>query len=168
MALALASRIDLRVTSTQTDAQALETPTAALAYAAQIDLATGTGLGQADRRWTSQRTLTASATEDLDFAGSLTGPLGAAVTFARIKALLVKAAVGNTNDVVLSRAAAGIPLFAATGDALSVKPGGLFLWVAPTAAGIVVTATTADTLTVTNSAGSTSVTYDIVVLGGSA
>lgn len=166
--MALASRLSLKLESTLTSALDLVSVTAPLVYSSQIDLATGTGLGQADMQWSDTRTLSASGTEDLDLAGSLTGPLGTTLTFARVKLLLVKAAAGNTNDVVLSRAAAGIPLLAATGDALPVKPGGLFLWVAPTAAGIVVTPTTADTITVTNSAGTTGVTYDIVVLGASA
>ena len=119
-------------------------------------------------KWSDQRTLTASATEDLDLAGVLTGPLGTTLTFVRIKALLVKAAAANTNDVQISRSATGIPLFAASGDLLPVKPGGLFLWVAPNAAGVVVTPATADTITVTNGGGGPSVTYDIVVLGASA
>jgi hypothetical protein len=166
--VALATRFDLRVTSTLTNPLDLETPLSALTYNSLIDLATGTGLGQADMKWSDQRTLVASGTEDLDLAGSLTGPLGTTLTFARVKALLVKAASANTNDVQISRAAAGIPLFAATGDLIPVKPGGLFLWVAPNAAGVVVTPATADTITITNSAGTTGVTYDIVIIGASA
>lgn len=166
--MALATRFDLRVTSNLTSALDLLTATAPLTYTSQVDLATGTGAGLADMQWSDQRTLAASATEDLDLAGTLTGPLGTTLTFARVKGLLVKAAATNTNDVQISRAAAGIPLFAATGDLIPVKPGGLFLWVAPNATGIVVTPTTADTITITNSAGTTSVTYDIIVIGASA
>lgn len=167
--MALTSRITVAVTGDLTSALDLETPTSSLAYSAQIDLATGTGLAQADMRWSDQRTLSASGTEDLDLAASLTGALGTTLTFARIKALLVKAAATNTNNVVISRPAAnGVPLFAAASDAISVQPGGLFLWVAPSAVGVVVTPATGDLITVTNSAGTTGVTYDVIVIGASA
>ena len=166
--MALATRFDLRVTSNLTQALDLLTATAPLVYGTQIDMATGTGLGLADMQWSDTRTLAPSATEDLDLAGSLTGPLGTVLTFARVKAVLVKAALANANNVVVSRAAAGIPLFTAASDSLPVKPGGLFLWVAPDATGVVVTPTTADSITVTNSAGGTSVTYDVIVIGASA
>lgn len=167
--MGLASRLELKLTSTLTNPLDLETPTSALVYSSQIDLATGVGLGQADMKWSDQRTLAPSTPEDLDLAASLTGPLGTTLTFARIKALLVKAASANANDVVVSRPAAnGVPLFAAASDAIPVKPGGLFLWVAPSAAGIVVTPATGDLITVTNGGAGTSVTYDIVILGASA
>lgn len=166
--MALATRFEVLVDSELTNALDLETPGSRLLFTTRIDLATGTGLGLADMKWSDTRTLSASGTEDLDLAGSLTGPLGTTLTFARVKALYVKAAAANTNDVQISRAAAGIPLFGATGDLIPVKPGGVFLWVAPNAAGVAVTATTADTITVTNSAGSTPVTYDIVIIGASA
>lgn len=167
--MALATRIKLSVESTQTNPLDLETPTAPLVYSSDISLATGTGAGLADMKWSDQRTLTASATEDLDLAGSLTGPLGTTLTFARLKALFVKAASTNTNNVVISRPAAnGVPLFAAASDAISVLPGGWFGWVAPNATGVVVTAGTGDLITLTNSAGGTSVVYDVIIIGASA
>jgi hypothetical protein len=88
---------------------------------------------------------------------------------ARIKAILVKAASGNTNNVNVSRPASnGVPLFLAASDGIAVLPGGAFLWVAPNAAGVAVTAGTGDLLTFTNSAGTASVTYDVVIVGASA
>lgn len=166
--MALATRITLKVESSLTSVLDLLTATAPLTYSSQIDLATGAGLGQADMQWSDTRTLTASATEDLDLAGVLTGPLGTTLTFVRIKGLFVKAALANTNNVVISRPAAnGVPLFAAASDAISVGPGGWFGWVNPTAAGVGVTAATGDLITVTNSAGGTSVTYDVIVIGAS-
>ena len=136
---------------------------------ANIALADGTGANQADRIFTDTRTLSASATEDLDLAGSLTDAYGATITLARIKAILVKAASGNTNNVNVSRPASnGVPLFLAASDGIQVLPGGAFLWVAPNAAGIAVTAGTGDLLTFTNSSSGTSVTYDVVIVGSSA
>lgn len=128
-------------------------------------LAAGTGSGQANNVWYDQRTLAASATENLDFAGALTNSLGATLTFTKIKALLFKAADGNTNNVLVSRPASnGLVIFSAAGDEVVIQPGGIFILVAPQA-GITVTAATGDLLTVTNSAGTTGVTYDVCAIG---
>ncbi|NUS86322.1 MAG: hypothetical protein HOY75_27270 [Streptomyces sp.] len=167
MALSTNMRLDLK--STLSSALDLVTSRAPLDYSAVIDLASGTGANQADRIFADTRTLAASATEDLDLAGVLSDPLGAALTFARIKAVLIRAAAGNTNSVNVTRPAAnGVPLFLAASDGLAVRPGGLFLWVAPDATGVAVTAGTGDLLTLTNSAGSTGVTYDVIIIGASA
>ena len=69
---------------------------------------------------------------------------------------------------VIRPASNGVPLFLAAGDGLPVKPGGAFLWVAPDATGVAVTASTGDLLTITNSGAGSAVTYYIVVLGASA
>lgn len=135
----------------------------------RITLASGTGAGQADIVWHDRRTLAASATEDLDLAGVLVSAFGATLTFARLKAIKVYAASANTNNVNVTRPASnGVPIFLAAGDGLPVKPGGVFEWCAPDATGIAVTASTGDLLTFTNSAGTTSVTYDVVLIGASA
>jgi hypothetical protein len=168
--MALSSKLSLHLVSTLTSALDLSTATDVLDYPVTYNLVTGTGTtsGNADMQWSDTRTLTASATEDLDFAGSLTNALGSTQTFARIKAIIVTAAAANTNNVNIIRPAAnGVPLFLAASDGTPVLPGGTFMWVAP-AAGVVVTAGTGDLVTFTNSAGSTSVTYSIIVLGASA
>jgi hypothetical protein len=167
--VALSTNLLVELDADLTSALDLVTVSSPIEISERIRLTSGTGAGAADMQWSDTRTLSASATEDLDLAGSLTGPLGTTLTFARIKAVLIMAADGNTNDVQVTRPASnGAPLFLAAGDGLAVKPGGLFLWVAPNAAGVAVTASTGDLLTLTNSAGSTGVTYSIVVLGASA
>ena len=111
------------------------------------------------------RTLTASSTEDLDLTGTLTNPLGATVTQAEIVAIFVKARASNTNSVILGNATANGflgPLGGAT-HTLTLKPGEFVLLSSQT--GWAVTAGTGDLLKVANSAGSTSVVYDIVVIG---
>jgi hypothetical protein len=137
-----------------------------------IELASGTGAGQADLAFTDARTLAASGTEDLDLAGALTDPFGVAQVFARVKLLVIQAAVGNTNNVQVSRpSAAGwaTPWLAAS-DGMQVRPGGMLMLAAGAAdaVGYVVTATTADLLTITNGGSGTSVTYSIMVVGCSA
>lgn len=136
----------------------------------------GVGAGQVDKIFSDTRTLSASATENLDLAGSLVDAFGATITFARVKALLIRAATGNTNNVVVGAnvaANAWGTLFGptgASGGTVTVRPGA-FIAVgcgAADATGWAVTAGTGDLLVVTNSAGGTSVTYDVVVIGCSA
>jgi len=164
----LTSTITLGVSGTQSNVIDLGTVALPFALSNNLTLASGTAAGQADRVFTDQRTLSASATEDLDLAGVLLDAFGAAITFAKIKAIIVKAAAGNTNDVnVIRPASNGVPLFLAASDGIPVKPGYSFAWFGP-GAGVTVTPGTGDLLTFTNSAGGTPVTYDIVIIGTSA
>lgn len=163
------TKLNLTLASTQTSVLDLATASLPLKYAKSMALASGTGTGQADRIFTDTRTLAASATENLDLAGSLVDAFGATITFARIKMVLVTAAVGNTNNVnVIRESTNGVPLFLALSDGIPVRPGGGFCWWTPDAAGVVVTAATGDLLTITNSGSGTSVTYDVVIIGASA
>jgi hypothetical protein len=138
---------------------------------AAVTLTDGTGAGQADRVFADTRTLGVSATEDLDLSGALTDAFGATQVFARVKAVMFKAAVGNTNNVQVTRPASnGFPLFMAAGDGISLRPGECFgvLCDAADTVGHLVTAATGDLLTITNSGAGTSVSYDIIVIGASA
>ncbi|MFI9824417.1 hypothetical protein ACIHFC_28795 [Streptomyces sp. NPDC052013] len=136
----------------------------------KMSLASGTGVGKADRVFSDRRTLAASATEDLDLAGVLLDAFGAAITFARVKGIIVAAAAGNTNNVVLGAATtnAWATLLNATGT-VTLRPGA-FLAVGTGQAdtGYAVTAGTGDLLKVANSGAGTPVTYDIHIIGASA
>ena len=166
MALDLTVKAGLR--GTHTSALDLGTASFPVDIQASVSLANGTGANQADLLWSDTRTVTASSTDSLDLAGSLTNAFGATVTFARIKAVMVKAASGNTNNVNVTRPASnGVPLFLAASDGIPVKPGGAFIWVAPDATGVAVTGGTGDLLDIVNSGAGTSVTYDIVIVGAS-
>lgn len=136
---------------------------------AVITLESGTGSGQADKIFMDDRTLAASATENLDLAGSLTDAFGATITFATVKAILVIAKAANTNDVVIGGAASNgfVGPFGGTTPTVSVKPGGLALMVAPKT-GWTVTASTGDILKMANSSSGTGVDYSIVIIGTSA
>lgn len=166
--MALTSEILVRAVCTETVAGDLQTATAPLSLSQRIRLATGTGTSQADLMFTDTRTLAASGTEDLDVRGSLLTPLGQSFAAVKLKAIIVVAASGNTNNVLVSRPASnGVPWLSAAGDQVIVTPGGVLCWVAP-GSGISTTAGTADLITVTNSAGTTGVTYDVVLIGTSA
>lgn len=129
----------------------------------------GTGNNQVDKKFTDRRTLAASANEDLDLAGSLVDAFGAVITFAKIRALRIKAAAENTNSVVVKPAAATgwLGPFGAATHTLTLPPGGELLLVAPVA-GWAVGAGATDLFNVANSGAGTSVTYEIEILGASA
>jgi hypothetical protein len=167
--MALDTTINLRVASTLTSALDNANGYVPLDLTKILQWQTGTGLDQADKVFHDTRTLAASATEDLDMAGVLIDGFGQTVTFARIKAVVVIAASGNTNNVNVTRPASnGMAIFLAAGDGVAVRPNGVFAIAAPDATGYAVTAGTGDLLTFTNSAGSTSVTYTIIIIGASA
>jgi hypothetical protein len=175
MALTTAS-IRLSVATVETSTLDLRTSTAKGAVNQLVELATGTSAGQANRIFMDTRTLAASATENIDLAGALTDSYGNAQVFARVKALIVVADSANTNNVEVTKLAAGAPVFwdgsaeSAPEPGVSLRPGAFFCLACgdADATGYVVTATSADLITFTNSAGSTTVTYDLVVIGTSA
>jgi len=167
--MTLTTSITMNITATNAKVPVLSSPTDPLEYTKRVDLTSGTGANQADLIYHGQRTLAASATEDLDLAGGLTDQFGNTLTMARVKEVIVVTSSANTNNVNVTRPAAnGVPIFLAAGDGMPVMPGGTFRWSSPTATGIAVTAGTGDLLTFTNSAGSTSVTYDVFIIGASA
>jgi len=179
--MGLTSKLAVSVTADYTKALDLTTGRVPLSKIYQAVLASGTAVGQADLVFHDQRTLVASASEDLDLAGVLADAFGATLTVVRVKGLIIAArgvtnsegvtTTPNVNNVVVG-AAAGAPwttLLNSTGT-VTLRPGAVFAAFAgdTDATGYAVTATTADLLKVANSAGGSSVTYDIVVIGASA
>lgn len=126
----------------------------------------GIGALQMNMWWHDQRTLTASATENLDLAGSLISSFGTTITFTSLKGIFVYAAPGNTNNVnVINHATTGPAIFLAAGDGIALEPGAWYAYFNPAANGKTVTAATADLITFTNAAGGTSVVYDVFFFG---
>lgn len=165
----LTSRLLLDFDADYTSPLDLSTTINSLGFTRQINLASGTGAGQADKIWHDERTLTASSSEDLDLAGTLVDAFGVTLTFARVKGIVVYASPANTNNVVLGNVTNGIVAwFGAATHTISVRPGGLFTIFATDATAYTVTAGTADLLHVANSGAGTGVTYDVVVIGSSA
>lgn len=167
--MSLTTRLSVALAAQLTGTHDHAPPSSRLGPEWQLNLASGTGAGQADRLWSDRRTIAASASEDLDLAGSLTDALGATLTLARVKMLAVYALPANTNDVVLGDAAATTwTALLGTDGTLAVKPGGLLVVTAPGATAYPVTAGSADLLKVANSAAGSAVTYDIYIVGASA
>lgn len=167
--MALSANVKVSINATLTKTADFESASSAIAHALSLAFTDGVAAGNADRIFKDTRTLAASATEDLDLSSTLTNIYGEAVAFADVRAILITAAAANTNNVNVTRPAAnGLPLFLAASDGIAIRPGGAFLWVAPDATGIPVTAGTGDLLTITNSAGSTGVDYSVTIIGASA
>lgn len=165
--MALTGRVSGTVRATYTKTSDLATPEQDFDLTAFVDFANGVGAGQANVLFADTRTLTASSTEDLDLTGSLTDAFGASVVNARIKAIFLRAASGNTNNVIFGAASATqwTTLLNSTGT-LTLHPGEWILAASPLATGWTVTAATGDLFKAANSGGTTSVTYDIVLIGG--
>ena len=145
----------------------LQTPQLNLAFQENYTITNGSGAGQADVIWQDKRTLAASASESLDVqTGALHDSFGTALTLSKIKAIIIAADGGNTNDVQVGGAGANAitaPFGSAT-DYVAVQPGGVLVLVNPTAGGYAVDGTH-KLLKVANSAGTTGVTYSIIIFG---
>lgn len=168
----LTARFSVAATASQTATLDLGTALAQLSKSYTVDLANGTAAGQVDRIFHDTRTLTASATEDIDLAGVLADALGTTLTFARVKGLIVAAAAGNTNNVIVGGASATqfVSWVGAATHTVTVRPGAVLALMAGSAdaVGYVTAAGSTDLLKIANSGGTTSVTYDLVVIGCSA
>lgn len=127
----------------------------------------GSGANQVANVFSDSRTIAASSNDDLDLNGVLTNALGASVALTKVRAIVIKAAAGNTNDVVVGNATSnGVStIFGATTHTLKIKPGGVMALVAPDNTAYGITAGTADILRIANGGAGTSVSYDILILG---
>lgn len=168
--MALTTRIAAQIFAQQTAALDLATGSFTPSVSKSISLADGTGASQANVLFTDTRTIAASGTDDLDLAGVLTSAFGSTIAMARMKMLYVAAAAANTNNVIVGGAASAqmVNWVGDATDTVIVRPGGLLLLACSDATGYAVTATTGDLLRIANSAGGTSVTYDIMIVGASA
>lgn len=160
------AQISLSIVAALMGSGDLGNPKAPVNLAKDITITPGTdALGKADVLWADERTLAASASEDLDLAGVLAGLLGGTVTAAEITAIYIEADAANTNDVQVFGAASNAfngPLSGTT-PKLAVSPGDLAFLTSKK--GWTVTGGTGDLLHVANSGSGTAVSYTIVVIG---
>lgn len=158
--------ITVNIDAKLTGAADLGNPVAPVRVSKTINIVPGTvALGQADILWADERTLVASATENLDLAGVLAGLLGTTVAAAEITAIYVEASAANTNDVLVGGAGSNPfnPGLSGTTPKVAVGPGDCFLLT--NKKGFAVTAATGDILLMSNSSSGTPVTYKIALLG---
>ncbi len=168
--MTLSTSIAASISATETSVLAAGTASFPANVRFAQNLTSGIVANQADVLWSDTRTLNASTTENIDLAGVLSSAFGSTITAAKLKFIIVTAASGNTNNVLVGGAAANaLPLFADATDIVAVKPGGVFLLGTPIIGGqATVTAGTGDILKIANSGATTGVTYTIAIVGTSA
>lgn len=161
------AKLTAELLATQSSDLDVATRAATTLVSAKTTLANGTGNNQINTVFSDRRTLAASANEDLDLSGTaLQDTFGANLALTKVKAILIKAAATNTNNVVVKPGASNgfTGPFGAATHTQSIPPGGVWMVSAPLA-GWTVTAATADLLNVANSSSGTSVTYEIAIVG---
>ncbi len=163
----MSSQVRVHLSSTLTNGLKLNNASSPIALDRLFTLTNGNGANQANLAFSDERTLAASATENLDLAGVLTDAFGNLLTFAKVRVILIYALPANTNNVLVGGAASNgfITPFNDATDIAVVKPGGMLLMIAPDTNGYAVTAATGDLLKITNSSSGTSITYDVIILG---
>ena len=143
----------------------LSTAKASAQLAAGISYENGTGNGQVSKEFSDTRVVSASSSESLDLAGSLTDALGNTVSFSTIKAIAIKADAANVGNLTIGATGSNAfqGPFADATDGLVLKPGGFFVIAVPNT-GWTVTGGTGDLLKVANAGGSDA-SYSIALLG---
>lgn len=168
----LSSLVSLNVQASQTSALDLGSAAFTASKTYSVSYQNGAAAGQANKLFTDTRTIAASSNDDLDLNGVLTDAFGGSLALLRVKGLIVAAAAGNANDVVVGAAASSpwLAPFGAGTHTLKVKPGGvlsLFAGLTDATAWPVIAAT-GDVLRIANGGAGTPVTYDIVIIGADA
>lgn len=177
---ALTTSLGITLSGTAQKSTDLSTTTDPLTITESLALTFGTGAGKADQRWHDRRLLAASASENLDLAGSLINAFGGTVTFANVKIIFVRNVSDETTtspahtatDAAIAVGAAASNVFQGpfqdTTDAVNIAAGGVFLVGRADTSGWTVTASSGDMLKVANLDGADEAMYDIVIIGESA
>lgn len=163
--MSLSANISLAIAAKETKNGDIQSGSSSVNYSKVLQLLNGTGAGQANKMFSDQRTLAASASETLDLDGSLLDAFGVAIAFSSIKAVVFVASESNLDNIAIGGGAN--PFLSFVGDAsdeLILPPGGLIVLAAP-GDGFSVTASTADGLDVTNLDAVNAATYDVILIG---
>jgi hypothetical protein len=126
-----------------------------------LTFSNGSAAGQANQLFQANRTF--SGTTDalkLSSAGTLVDGYGTPVTLVRVKAIYFQNT--GTSSIVIGAGTAPMTTWLNAAGTMTIPAGGFFLCVTPDATGWTITATTADTITVTGTSGQT---YSVGILG---
>ena len=165
MSLVLNAAINLAFSHTNTANGVTVTTTPNLNL--NISQADGTGLNQQDIIWPSfDRTLAASASEELDLSGALTNEQGLTVVFVKVKGLWVRNKNTTAGDtLVVGGSTNAFLLFDDATDKTTIGPGGLRLFHEPSLAGLAVTDGTGDKLKFEETGAANTCTFDVCIWG---
>lgn len=134
-----------------------------LKISAGVDWSYGTGENQANALFHDQRsTDDTGETLDVYASGSLKDAFGDLLTMEALKLMYIKNTHATLTLEVFGGVANDVDVLADTSDILEIPPGGIFLWLCPTAAGI--DTTTDKNIKLAAKAAGT-ITYDIVLMG---
>ena len=145
-----------------TNALDLSTTRDALSLPKAHTITDGSGANQFNEQFHDTRPIAGGANDDIDLAGGLTNAFGATITFTAIKALQVINT--GTVEIQIDQSLANGWVAAMTGTQ-KIAAGGSYQFVAPTAAGYVVTADSGDLLRITNNDAVVAAEYDIAIGG---
>ncbi len=149
MATTLTTKVNLNINTVHTsDAEGLATAQSSIEQQLLLAMADGVGLDQADLVY-SEKDQSISGAVDKDLSGVLLDAFGAALTFVKVKALMITAAVANTDTIIaFGKGAGGFlgPLTVNT-ETLIIRPGGAIVIFAPDVTGYPVVNASTDILT---------------------
>jgi hypothetical protein len=163
--MSLTAKLNLLLNIEHTKTMDLNTLRDAMNLTRGVSLANGTGANQADAVFHDTRTLADAATETLDVHdGTLVNAFGDTLTLNKLKAIYIKNNSADANLLIGGAAATQLGIFADPTDILKLPPGGDFFMTAPGSAGIDVS-TNSDLKIAHDGTGTSSLTYDIIVVG---
>jgi hypothetical protein len=163
--MSLTANLNLLLNITHTKDLDLNTLRDAVNISRGVSLANGTGANQADAVWHDNRTLADAANETIDLRdGTLINAFGDTLTLTKLKALYIKNNSADANLLIGGAAGTQLGLFNDVTDILKLRPGGELFVTAPGASGID-TSVNGDLKLAHDGTGSSSLTYDIVVVG---
>lgn len=166
--MSLSSRIQLKAVARLASSVGLASVEAAIDEMFETELADGVEIDEADKLYSlSSQSIADGGTLSIDLKGSLTDPAGAAFTPAKLKALIIRADPTNTTNLTVGGDANHVPVLSAGTTTFVLKPGGMFVFVDPSLAGVAVTAGTGDLVKIVNGAGAAAL-VDVIIIGTSA
>ncbi len=164
MATTLTTKVNLNINTVHTsDAEGLANASATIEQQMLLALADGVGKDQSDLVY-SEKDQSISGAVDRDLAGSLLDAFGATLTFVKVKALMITAAVANTDTIIaFGKGATGFlgPLTVNT-ETLIIRPGGALVVFAPDLTGYPVAAGSTDILTFNVGGGTQVFSWQII------
>lgn len=123
-----------------------------------LTLANGSGANQASKVHTDSHQLAAAGTMDYDLDAGLLDVFGDSQTFTAVKLLYLR----NTSATASIKVSGD---FFGTNESPSIPAGGEYFFRLPSAAGMAVTASTGDVITITNEDGVNVADYQIMIAG---
>jgi len=133
------------------------------------NLTNGTSTNQCDRVYQVTSTLTSGSTDTYDLAGVVENVYGTVISFAEVQFLAIQSSGSTGQNLTIGKAASNpVTTIWSGSSAVEIVPGGGTLFKDGGTDGYAITAGSADSIAVTNTHGSASITYTLLIVGRSA